>query len=137
MNYSFPVIDNHPTMSRHYCEMCGGEVDRKGEPIQSTGVDAKRGDIIAALEILRWAYRLHLNRPQMLTVIGIKVEHPEYTMRDLETYTAVKRSRICDIMREAVEIMPALSPILGLETPKARGQRQRRKQERNEHEQDG
>lgn len=131
MNYSFPVIDNHPAMSRHYCEMCGAEVDRKGEPVQSVGVDSKRGDILAALEILRWACRLHLHRPQMLAVIGLKVEHPEYTMRDLERYAGVRRSRICDIMREAIEIMPGLSPILGLETPKARGQRQRRNNERN------
>jgi hypothetical protein len=114
--------------------MCGSEVDNHGEPMQSTGNDAKHGDMTMAIDALRWAGRWQLHKPQLLRAVAMKLEHPEYSIRELEKFCGVKRSRLSDILREAVTIRPLLSAILGLEKPKARGQKQRRKQEREDHE---
>ena len=89
-----------------------------------------------AIDVLRWASTWHLHEPQILTAIAIKLEHPEYSIRDLEQHTGLKKSRLAVILNKAVAMRPMLSAVLGLETPKARGQRQRRKQERKQHEQD-
>lgn len=134
-DYTFPVMEGHRSLSRKYCELCGGEVDRNGENLH--GCDDNRGsDITMALDVLRWACRLHTHRPksakQILTVLGLKMDHPEYSMRDMEKYTGVRKSRVGDIMREVVELMPGTSALLGLETPKARSQKQRRSKEQKE-----
>lgn len=131
-DWTFYVIDNHPRMSRNYCELCGAEVDRKGNVLKSQEQDAKHGDMTLAIEAIRWAATWHLHEPQILTAIAIKLEHPEYSIRDLEKHTGLKKSRLAVILNKAIAMRPMLSAVLGMETPKARGQRQRRNKERKQ-----
>ena len=132
-DWTFQVIDNHPRMARNYCELCGAEVDRTGEVVQSQERDDKHGDMSMAISAMRWMARWHIHKPEQLRAIALKLEHPEYSLRELEKYCSIKRSQLSLTLREAVEIRPLLAVILGLEAPKARGQRKRRNNERKQH----
>ena len=125
-DYVFPVLDNHPAMSRRYCELCGGEVDGHGE-CQSTACEGEIADLVRLVGTLsRWS----LHKPLHMRVLASRIEQPHYSVREVATVVGIGRSRVHDVLRELGDSFPALAALLGFAKPTSRNQQARRKRER-------
>ena len=123
-DWTFPVLDNHPAMSRRYCECCGAEVDGRGECL---GEVNDHGEACKAInKLTRWA----LHDLTLLRVISYRIHTPGMTVRDLARSLGIGKSQADYHLRRAAIIMPRLKVLLMQTKPGVIAQGARRKTEK-------
>jgi hypothetical protein len=126
----FEVDANHPAYAVRYCEMCGGEVNAKGEcQGDSISEDQQR-----YLEIIGKLTRYSLRQPDVMAVLGAKMTHPMWSIREVCQMSGVKRDKVHRMLHELAQLFPTIRALFNTDSTLARSQQLRRKKERQQHE---
>jgi hypothetical protein len=126
-NHTFPVIADHPAYAARYCELCGGEVDGRGE-CQGGGAGCTGGEDAARIIHIMCSWSIY--KPQALRVLASKMISPTDSIRDIcKSYRGVTRYQVHKFLHELGQYWPGARAILGIESTTSRVQRKRRERE--------
>ena len=121
-NGTYEIIEGHSAFDDHRCELCGAEVHRNGDAkVQYSTTEAK-----LAVEAISAMCRWSIYSPRLLLVMAHKIETPSITVRELAHQLGIGKTQADEYIKEVCGIFPMLAPVLGLSTPKARAQQERR-----------
>lgn len=138
-DYVFPVLDNHPAMSRRYCELCGGEVDERGECASGSAESHHyEAHITAARKLTHWFYRLAMgvknkNERDMITLLVFDeiFHHGYHGVRKMAEKMCLKKSQAQAHLKRLSNEVPYMAAVIGQTSVKSQSQTKRRRGEAN------
>jgi len=127
-----PVIEDHPDYAVCYCEMCGSELDKGGNPTGANNSDDGGAEINtgALLRLVGAMSRWAIHKPVYMRVLASRIVSPHYTIRELGEVVGLNKSQVQSIMVSMVKDYPTLNTLLGFRSTRSRGQTNRRNKER-------
>jgi hypothetical protein len=116
----------------HVCELCGGEIDHKGNPATTPDDYRVHAEVLRAMAewgcaTLARSSRSGCKNPNDFYVMAVKICNPHMTIKEVGNVVGLKRWQTWGIYKQIAKQFPAAAKIFGTRTTGS-GMRGKRKE---------